>query len=248
MGIIRFREINWDDLKESAPIRMFNQSQVHISIAAFVILAIGGLSLFPIGDLFLSQDELAQKYQRTYVWLNRCDMKCESKINVKFLHRQKICSGLMALYKEEHNTHLLEWRTAIDDRATALECLGFPRERTAIYSDTEVSIQMLQRRKDEVRIEKEERFRDQVAMEVQRYKKSLIDGNIDHLIDNAHLDSNDKNTMVITVSDAWLNQSDVQQKRVARVLWEKWANIHSFKNPEVSVVRLNTSEGKELSQ
>ena len=101
---------------------------------------------------------------------------------------------------------------------------------------------MMQRSKNE----NEDNLKYQSVMQIQRYKKSLIDEDLDHFIDSVYLDLNDENMIVMIVSDAWLNQSYPKRKEVERIMLEMWIRIHSPENSGVSTVRLITSDGIKL--
>ncbi|MDD3897192.1 MAG: hypothetical protein PHU04_05165 [Candidatus Peribacteraceae bacterium] len=242
MGLLQYREVDWDDLGGDAqPPTMSWREFLAWCSAVLVVFALI-LFFLPLRDLLLSPGELAAKYPRSYAWLNRCDTSCERDVNIDYLALQRQCSGLVALYSDDRQPRLLSWRLAVDDRASALGCEGFPHELRAIHSSV---VQVEQNRGpllEQARWEREQNMLDAQAQTVTRYEQSLAEGDLLQFVSRIVQDPSDPGIVTLTTAPAWDRLPASQRAQIQDVLWQKWALIHSPTEPEQSRIILNAQE------
>ena len=242
MGVIEFKEINWDlDSIRANPV--IRKTEIFIW-AIFLIGALILITVFTsVGDMFLTQQQLLNRYTPPYPWLNRCDLDCIENIDTGYLNLQSHCSGLRALYSESQHSNLYDWRLAIDDRATSLSCEGFPKTLDTIATETNESLINNRRELNASQREKVKKLEDYIAHETLRFEQSLQAGDLTHLVYRFYQDLRDRDTMVITVTDEWSGQTLQMQRQVAQAIWQKWAAIHSPLEFERADIRLITIAG-----
>ena len=242
MGVLRYREVQWDDL--NAPVKKALMSRMELiawSVVGITLL-VAIIFLLPLEDMRSTPEELLAKYPRTYAWLNRCDERCEGNINVEFLNAQQSCGGLYGLYNENKNSHLLDWRTALDDRLTALNCPGFPRHKEHILQTVSITQEEIDERQKEWKQEQQERIEYEESHQLERYRKSLKDGKLLQFVES--IQELDEHTLILTVNAAWSRIAHDRRMQMNEVLWQKWATIHSLHAPMRARILLVDEEGE----
>ncbi len=246
---VEYNEIKWDDLNKTDKRTALAR---RVELAGWLIgsiLVVGALfSFFPWQDLFLSQSHLEEKYgAQAYAWLNRCDRDCASKVNASYLDAQRSCNALINLSTQENTQYLYEWRLAVDDRATSLGCVGFPQTLEAIHASAAETKKTLAQAEQSGRDAEQARLDAEKEQILTRFKQSVADGQLLHLLDQAVLDSTNQNSLRVTVTEDWFQQSAALQQQVADVLWQKWAAIRSPRNPQQAELQLQTASGVILN-
>ena len=242
MGILQYREVDWDDLGGDARSQDMSWRELLAWCLGFVVLLTFILYLLPLNDLLLSPSELVAKHPRTYAWLNRCDVACEQDVNIEYLALQRQCGALTALYADDRQPQLLSWRLAVDDRASALGCEGFPHELGAIRSSVKQIEQDRGSIVEQTRYEREQLMLDAQAQEIARYEQSLAEGKLLQFVSRIAQDPSDAGRLILTVTPAWDRLPDSQRAQMQDVLWQKWALIHSPSEPTQSRIFLRQQE------
>ncbi len=234
MGLLQYREVDWDDLggDEQPQSVSWRKFLVWCFAALFALASI--LFLLLPGDLRLPPDELAAKYPRSYAWLNRCDMACEQKVNTSYLALQRHCSALDVLFSDHRHPYLFFWRLAVDDRASALGCPGFPRDLRSLRSGAQQAGQTSKSLEEKERGEREQRMLDEQSQKVMRYEQSLAEGRLLQFVSRIVQDPADPGTVTITLAPAWERLPESRRTQMQDVLWQKWAVIYSPANPTQS--------------
>lgn len=236
-------EFDWDGKKEEQHRREIRRVEI-VGVVMFFVIVGGVVSLFiPFGDLFLTDEELAERYEFTHEWVNRCDEECRQHVNMRFVNALTDCEGLSKQYQMNRNNYLLDWRLAIDDRGASLGCEGFPKDMRTIVADTEATLQAEQQQLEVARIKEEEKERDREQSQWPLYRQSLRDGDVQKYVTKFQQDESDPSTMVIVVSNVWLIQNELLRKQIAEVMWQKWVNVRDPFAPESVRIRLLHPEG-----
>ncbi|MDD5469932.1 MAG: hypothetical protein PHO92_04020 [Candidatus Peribacteraceae bacterium] len=242
MGLLQYREVDWDDLGGDAQPPTMSWREFLVWCSAVLVVFALILFLLPLRDLLLSPDELVAKYPRNYAWLNRCDMGCEQKVNTSYLALQRQCSGLTALFSDDRHPYLLFWRLAVDDRASALGCPGFPQDLRSLRSGARQAGQNSKLLEEKDRGEREQRMLDEEAQKVMRYEQSLAEGGLLQFVSRIVQDPADPGTMILTLVPAWDDLPESQRAQMQDVLWQKWALIYSPADPAQSRVIFKAQE------
>lgn len=243
---MQYSAIQWEDLDTTDAVSRISVTEIIgwliALVAAIVVIALS----IPFQRMVMTEEEIEAKYGRRYNWLNRCNVRCESKVSVGKLHAQLHCTALAKWFDEPRNHSQIEWRLAVDDRATSLGCTGFPKEMSVIRKGAEAMVEKMDDNIDKVTEERKKSSEDLKAQIALRYMQSLQQGKVSHLIQRAYPDIYDDYTMVITIADAWYFQSPRLQKQAAEVLWQKWVNVKDPAYPNKPRIRILDPDGKVI--
>lgn len=239
-------EFDWSGEKEKRHEREVRRTEITGVIMLVIFVTLIGGSFIPFHQLFLSDEEMKKLYTPTFEWLNRCDDTCQANTNPRFLHGITDCDTLTKQYEEHRTNYNIEWRIAVDDRASFVGCPGFPKEMTKITQDGDAAVEAIQERQEVARQEKVQIEKDMLSDQMPRYRQSLIEGNVRRFTLKFQQDTVDPETMVVVVSDMWLRQNEYLRRQIAEVLWQKWANIRSPLDPEKVRLMLVDASGKRV--
>ena len=221
------------------------KSEIFIWAIFLIGISILVLVFTPAKDMFLTQQQLLDKYAPLYPWLNRCDMECAGNVDAVYLDLQLHCNGLRALYGESQHSNLYDWRLAIDDRAASLNCAGFPKTLDTIALETRESKNNNYKQLMDSQREKVKKLEDYIAQEIPRFEQSLIAGDLTHLVSRFYQDIHDSDTMIITFTEEWFDLTSKMQNQISVVIWQKWAVLHSplkFTKANISFIDINGDE------
>jgi len=236
-------ELSWRDLQGSSePEGMSRADWVGLAILV-ATLFLGVAALLPVRDLLASPAELAARYPRSPAWLNRCDTACEANVNTAFLDAQRHCGALVQLSADDNRTDLFAWRLAIDDRASALGCHGFPQPLAAIRSGVQAAVAANLQQGESIRKEREAQMQGLAAQELQRFEASLADGGLGAYVTRISRDPADPDLLILTVGPEWFAVPQGRQEQIADVLRQKWAVIHVPGQPTLAEILLVDSGG-----
>jgi hypothetical protein len=242
-------ELSWQDLGESKA-SSWEWTWHHTIGAVLIVCTVlsTAVLVLPIRDLLSSPATLALKYTRTPAWLNRCDEACARTLHVAYLDGQQHCSALTQLWQEENHADVLAWRLAIDDRASFLGCPGFPRSLADMRAGVVNDAQDRRDQEESVRFQREQESLDAAVQTVQRYERSLSEGDLSQYVERSAQDPIDRNMLFVTVTTPWLELPRDQRLRITETLWQKWAIISTPADPWESSVMFVNSEGALLGE
>lgn len=236
MGFLNYREVDWDDIGSDSHASNLSWGEA-LAWAISLIIIFGCLVYFiPFKDILLTSDELVAKYPRSHEWLNRCDLSCEGDINVSYLAEQRTCTALNSLFSDDSHPNLISWRLAIDDRASEIGCAGFPNDINSLSIVVQQNSDDRDAAIEQERLDREQRTLDAKVMEIQRYERSLSEGDLLKFISSVARDSSDMDTVILTTTPAFNDIAINNYDQIADVIWQKWAVIHSPRNPEKSKI------------
>ena len=240
MGLLNYREVDWDDIGSDSHASNLSSGEA-LAWAISLIIIFGFIMYFvPFKDLLITSDELVAKYPRSHEWLNRCDISCEGDINVSYLAEQRTCSALNSLFSDDSHPNLFSWRLAIDDRASAIGCAGFPNDINSLSIVVQQNADGRDAVIEQERLDREQSTLDEKAMEIQLYERSLSEGDLLKFISSVARDSSDLDTVILTTTSAFDDIAIDDYDQIADVIWQKWAVIHSPRNPEQSKIIFKT--------
>lgn len=240
------QEFDWSGEDEKRHAREVRRTEI-MGIALFTILVVGlGAVFIPFNQLFLTEEEMQEMYTPSFEWINRCDEQCILNCNPRFLDTITSCATLAKEYQIERQNYNVDWRIAIDDRASFLGCEGFPKDMDTILADGQAAVAAIEARQRKIREEKEALQREQESQQSDRFRQSLIDGSIRKYTLKFQQDPSDQDTMIIVVSNTWLRESQFLRRQIAEVFWQKWANIRNPLNTDSVRIRLLNSDNEEV--
>jgi hypothetical protein len=243
VGNLEYKEVNWDDPDVVKQLGKIHRSSVLAWILGFSFFVLLVAIVALPGRLFLSASDLALQEQRRYNWLNRCDRSCEKGLQLSFLHQQKSCAGLEALYGETVHSRLFYWRLALDDRASSLGCPSFPKPLSQIRAESRQALDAASERRMEHRTEGEEAMRRAQEQVFERYLQSLQEGGLSRFVSSVEQDDF---RVLVVLSDRWEALADTRKQTMADALWQKWASIVSPRNLQKAQITLFSASGATL--
>ena len=231
MALLNYREVEWDHLETDVEQGNLARKEMIGWIITIVLLCGAGFLFDPVRNLFLTDEELLRKYARNFAWLNRCDVQCEDLINIQLLDLQRDCRTLNKWFYEEGRREPYSWKLAVDDRATDLGCMGFPKEIEDIDAIQDQQTQEKQEQIVQTRIEREEKLR-------------LKQGQLQTVVEKVEWDPEVNSDLIrVTVTKRWLTMNSQIKDQYAVSIKQKWAQIHSISGSNRAIVELVTAGG-----
>lgn len=233
-----FRELTWQDLDPSNKHVKVGRTEVLGWIIGGLFVVLVFMLMAPVQQMVLSDEQLVAIYTRQYPWLNRCSEECEDLVNTAMLHQQTNCKTLTQWFNMERRKYMLEWRIAIDDRATSLGCSSFPRSMTAIEQSIRRTEVERRQRIAQLKMEKQQEIEAEQAAQIPRFEASMLEGGIRKFVYKFYQDPVDQDIMVMALTEEFFELPYRLQLQVAEVYWKKWASIRNQQEPEFPRLRL----------
>ncbi len=248
MGEIQFQNINWDNLERDAtPEEVKHIEKRGWAMTFAVVLAVLSVGIV-VREMMLTQTEILSVYSETIPWVNRCSKACQEQVNIGYLESVDECTALQQLYDQEAENQLLNWRQAVDDRASYMGCAGFPKTQATIEEDTRIVLEKQQAQREEaIRVQVEE-TRKHEAAKLPRFEQAVFEGELKKFILQTERDEQNPLLMRVTLKANWFTQKQSLQEQMATVMWQKWVNVAAPRSPESVRLQFLAPDGYVVGQ
>jgi hypothetical protein len=230
----RFGEIDAQEIKQDL---QFKREATNMKVLLFIVFLAIGTFLY-IGNIIVNQFWYIEK---PYAWLNRCNIQCQKVVNIHHVDQIGSCIGLTNLFNEPQQNFPVDWRLAVDDKASSLGCSGFPKTieeiESVVQKIAEQTVQV------DTKIEqKRQEVREQLSKKNERFEESMNEKTLRGYIAQSNQSTARASEMQIVMTANFWRLNPVKQEEILNTVWQKWAVIYDHRNTTETTVTIYDTE------